>query len=159
MPIQEPGSAWSGRVRPRAALLPALWCTSVLLLGGCATIFPRQYSAVDHLAFLTRALDADAKGREALWRNYGHGDTSDDTQLRIALLQSVPGHAGYDPAAARMRLDALAAQSPAPLEVAAVARLRLAEMNETVECRNEATELKARLARVVDIERRLDQGR
>ena len=29
-------------------------------------MFPRQYSAVDHLAFLTRALEADAKGREAL---------------------------------------------------------------------------------------------
>lgn len=131
----------------------------MLLLGGCAAMFPHRYSAMDHVAFLTRALDADAKGRETLWRSYGHGDTSDETQLRIALLQSVPGHAGYDPAAARARLDALAGQSPAPLEVAAVARLRLAEMNEMVECRNEATELKARLARVVDIERRLNQDR
>jgi len=129
----------------------------VLLLSGCAALFPRQYSAVDHLSFLTRALDADPRGREALWRSYGHGDASDDTQLRIALLQSVPHHSGYDPAAARVRLDALAGQSPASVDVAAVARLRLAEMGETVECRNEATELRARLARVVDIERRLNQ--
>ena len=129
----------------------------MLLLSGCAALFPRQYSAVDHLAFLTRALDADPKGREALWRSYGHGDASDESQLRVALLQSVPGHSGYDPAAARVRLDALAGQNPAPVEVASVARLRLAEMNETVECRTDATELRARLARVVDIERRLNQ--
>lgn len=122
-------------------------------------MFPRQYTAVDHLGFLTRALDADPRGREALWRSYGHGGSSDDALLRIALLQSVPGHAGYDPAAARVRLDALAGQNPAPVDVAAVARLRLAEMNETVECRNEATELRARLARVVDIERRLNQDK
>jgi hypothetical protein len=153
MPVRAPGSAWSGRARR----WPALWCISVLLLSGCAALFPREYSAMDHLAFLTRALDADARGREALWRTYGRGGATDDAQLRVALLQSVPGHAGYDPAAARVRLDALAGQNPAPVEVATVARLRLAEMNETVECRNEATELRARLARVVDIERRLNQ--
>lgn len=128
-----------------------------MLLTGCAVLFPRQYSAADHVAFLTRVLDADPKGREALWRSYGSGDDSPEARLRVALLQSVPHHPGSDPVAARARLEALAEQNPAPLAVASVARLRLAEMSETVECRNETTELRARLARVVDIERRLNQ--
>jgi hypothetical protein len=79
--------------------------------------------------------------------------------LRVALLQSVPHHSGYDPARAREQLDALASRSPASRDVAMVARLRLAEMGETAACRSEATELRARLSRVVDIERRLNQDK
>ena len=131
----------------------------MLLLSGCASLFPRQYAAADHVGFLTRALDADARGREALWRTYGTGDASHEARLRVALLQSVPHHPGYDPAAARAQLEALAGQNPAPRDVATVARLRLAEMSETVECRDETAELRARLARVVDIERRMNQDK
>ena len=34
----------------------------------------------------------------------------------------------------------------------------VAELGETADCRSEATELRQRLSRVVDIERRLNQG-
>ncbi|MGH8480916.1 MAG: hypothetical protein ACRES8_00465 [Nevskiaceae bacterium] len=130
-----------------------------MLLAGCAAWFPQKYAAEDHVAFLTQALGADAKGREAMWRNYGAGNGSEAEQLRVALLQSLPHHSGYDPAAARERLDTLATRTPASFDVAVVARLRLAEMGETAECRTETAELRQRLSRVVDIERRLNQDK
>jgi hypothetical protein len=114
---------------------------------------------VDHIEFLAQALQADAQGRDAMWRDLVRQDTSDDAELRAALLQSVPGHAGHDAAAARARLDALATKTPAALEVASVARLRLSQLNEGSQCRDEVAALKQRLARVVDIERRLNQGK
>ena len=153
MPIREPDSGWSGRVRP--AILLAL----SLLASGCTAWPSRHPTSVDHLAFLSQALEADGKGRETLWRDQSGEGGSDDAQLRIALLQSLPNHSGYDATAARQRLDALAAKNPASIEVASVARLRLAQMNEGVDCRSEVAELKQRLARVVDIERRLNQGK
>lgn len=129
------------------------------MLGGCAAWSSRHYSAVDHIEFLTQALQSDAQGRDLMWRDLVNRDRSDDSELRAALLQSVPGHAGHDVAAARARLDALAAKNPASLEVASVARLRLSQLNEESQCRDEVTALKQRLARVVDIERRLNQGK
>jgi hypothetical protein len=114
---------------------------------------------VDHIEFLAQALQSDAPGRDAMWRDLVNKDRSDDSELRAALLQSVPGHAGYDVAAARTRLDALAAKNPGSLEVASVATLRLSQLNEGAQCRDEVAALKQRLARVVDIERRLNQGK
>jgi len=114
---------------------------------------------VDHIEFLAQALQSDPHGRDAMWRDLVGQDNSDDAELRAALLQSVPGHAGYDVAEARARLDALAAKNPASLEVASVARLRLSQLNEGSQCRDEVAALKQRLARVVDIERRLNQGK
>lgn len=129
------------------------------LLGGCAAWSSRHYSALDHIEFLTQALQSDARGRDTLWRNLVNGDGSDDSELRVALMQSVPGHAGYNIVEARARLDALAAKSPASLEVASIARFRLTHLNEGSQCRDEVAELKQRLARVVDIERRMNQGK
>jgi hypothetical protein len=128
-----------------------------VLLGGCAALLPRG-TGPEPVAYLTQALAADAGGREALWRGLPSGDDSPSAQLRVALLQSLPLHSGHDPAAARRRLDALASHAGAPHEVAAVARLRLAQMDEIAECRNEADELRQRLGRVVDIERRLNRS-
>ena len=153
MPIRALVSGWSGRVRPAA-----LWLALSLLASGCAA-WSQNMAALDHLGFLTQALEADAKGREALWRYQGGGGTSNDAQLRTALLQSLPNHSGYDPAAAREHLDALASRNPASVDVAGVARLRLAQMGDDAECRSEVTELQRRLARVVDIERRLKPGK
>jgi hypothetical protein len=111
---------------------------------------------VDHLDFLVRAMEADGRAREQLWRDYGAAAGSDDVQLRAALLQSLPDHGGYDADKARARLDALAVKQPVSVDVASVARLRLAQMHENADLRREVTELKQRLARVVDIERRLN---
>jgi len=129
-----------------------------VLASGCAA-WSKNPTAVDHLGFLTQALEADPKAREALWRFHAGGDGSNDAQLRTALLQSLPNHSGYDAAAARRQLDALATGKPTSPDVASVARLRLAQLGESTECHSEVTELKQRLARVVDIERRLNQGK
>lgn len=128
-------------------------------MGGCASWSSRHLSAVDHIAFLSQALQSDPKGRELMWRELSVDERSDDAELRSALLQSVPGHSGTDLTVARQRLDALAVKNPASLEVASLARLRLAQLTENSQCRDEVAELKQRLARVVDIERRLNQGK
>ena len=112
---------------------------------------------MDHVDFLAQAMATDGRGREQLWRDYAHGDGSDDAQLRTALLQSLPDHSGYDPIEARARLDALAVKRPGSVDVGSVARLRLAQLQGDGDCRREVAELKQRLARVVDIERRLNQ--
>jgi hypothetical protein len=130
-----------------------------VLLGGCAAWSSRHYSAVDHIDFLSQALQSDARGRDAMWRELANGGNSDDAELRVALLQSVPGHVGYNAAEARARLDALASKNPAGLEVSSIAKLRLSQLNEGLQCRDEVAELRQRLARVVDIERRLNQGK
>lgn len=129
------------------------------LLPGCAAWSSRHYTAVDHMEFLSQALRADPRGRDAMWRSLPNGGTSDDAELRVALMQSVPGHAGHDVAQARARLDALAVKNPASIQVASVARLRLSQLHEGAQCRDEVAELKQRLARVVEIERRLNQGK
>ena len=130
-----------------------------VLLGGCAAWSSLRYSAVDHIEFLAQALQADAHTRDVMWRALGEPERSDDWELRAALMQSVPGHSGHDAQAARARLDALAAKNPASLEVASVARLRLSQLDEGTECRDEVAQLKQRLARVVDIERRLNHSK
>jgi hypothetical protein len=101
-------------------------------------------------------MEADGRAREQLWREYGAAAGSDDALLRAALLQSLPDHSGYDADKARARLDALAVKQPASVNVASVAHLRLAQMNQDADLRREVAELKQRLARVVDIERRLN---
>src|SRR3546814_12364479 len=45
--------------------------------------------------------------REALWRNVRHQQESSENTLKRALLQSMPGHSGYDPGTARRRLSAI----------------------------------------------------
>lgn len=95
--------------------------------------------------------------REALWRELRRTRESGDTAVKLALLQSLPGHSGYDPGTARRRLSAISYGGDS--EDAALARLRLAEMAElgTVEdCRAEVRDLQQRLDKIVDIERSLD---
>lgn len=157
MPIPEHGSAWCGPARPAG---PALACVLALslLAGGCAA-WPRGGPAADTLAFLSQALEADARAREIMWKDFGALRDTPDAEVRAAVLQSLPGHSGYDLPAARQRLEALGASGATPADTARVARLRLAELGEVAECRAETAELRQRLARVVDIERRLNQGK
>jgi len=150
MPSRERCSGWCGHVRLAAWLLALS-----ALLGGCASWSSRP-TATDHLEFLTQALAADRRAREELWRQVESADGSDDAQLRSALLQSLPGHSGYDLATARTRLDVLAVKQPGSADVASVARLRVAQLNDDSDCHREVAALKQRLARVVDIERRLN---
>ncbi len=114
-----------------------------------------------HVDFLSRALVADGSARESMWRNTQPGKRSQDAQLRRALMQSVPGHSGYDPGAGEAALQLLLNEDP-PSDIIAVARMRLAqlrtELRGAAECRQEVGQLKQRLSRVVNIERKLNQN-
>jgi hypothetical protein len=153
MPILEHASSWPGLAR-----LAALSCVTLTgLLGGCASqpLFDRSRST-DELEFLDRALSGGPATREAMWRDtVAGGHASQEAQLRLALLESVPEHSGSDPAAAQRALRGLLAQSP-PQDIAAVARLRLDELKSNNQCVGETQELRRRLAQVVNIERELD---
>ncbi|MDP3859660.1 MAG: hypothetical protein Q8Q73_18025 [Stagnimonas sp.] len=156
---------------------PARWMplAAALLLAGCAGLptypgmpwadAPSQ-SGNAHLDFLLSAQAADGASREALWqqvRNRARGTPAAD--LHIALVQSLEGHSGYDLAAAERRLRALRALKPAP-EIDAVARLRLTELQDQRQYRQQAesvsrelNDLKRRLAQLIEIERHLDGDR
>ena len=155
MPILEPVSSWPGLAR-RAALS----CAMAGLLGGCATQPFTGSRATDDLEFLDRALSSGSATREAMWHETAAGGRgTQEAQLRLALLQSVPDHSGSDPAAAQRGLRALLAQSPPP-DLAAVARVRLDELRDELkannQCVGENQQLRRRLAQVVNIERELD---
>jgi hypothetical protein len=132
---------------------------AALLLGACASVRPMTNTrAVDDLEFLARAGEASPAAREVLWKETLAGGRGPDNLLRIALLQAVPEHSGYDPAAAQRNLRAVLAQDP-PDEVAAMARVRLYELRSSSQCLGENQELRKRLAQVVDIERQIDDKR
>jgi hypothetical protein len=135
----------------------ALSCVLAGTLGGCATQPPYGGGrSTDELEFLDRALSGSPSMREALWHEtLAGGARGQEAQLRLALLQSVPEHSGFDPAAAQRNLRALLAQGP-PQDLAAVARVRLDELKAASQCVGETQALRRRLAQVVNIERDLD---
>lgn len=139
----------------------ALLALAPLLLGAC-TVGPvhvhRGRDAADHLEFLMRAQTAEASEREALWKAALNAGSGQEAMLRRALLRTVSGHSGYDPAAAESELQGLLAQSP-PAEIGSVVRARLEDLRVMNACRHEVEGLKRRLSKVADIEKRLDQER
>jgi hypothetical protein len=149
MPNPAPVSRWSGRVQ-RTLVSTAIF----MLLTGCAHHLTRSY-AVDDVDFMRRAVEGSGPTREAMWKETQAAERTQNNQLRIAILQSVPDHSGADTAAAQRSLRNLLAQNPPP-EIAAVARLRLSELRSSDQCSVEAQELRRRLAQVVNIERRFD---
>ena len=147
----EPVSSWHGRAR-----LAAFSFGVAAALCGCTAMRPVSNTrAVDDLEFLGRAMDGGGATREAMWKETGAAVHTQDTALRLALLQSIPDHSGYDPAAAQHNLRALLAQNP-PESIAALARVRLNDLRSSNQCVGETQELRRRLSQVVDIERQLD---
>jgi hypothetical protein len=139
----------------------AMLLSATLALSGCAQWggLKIRDDSRDHVEFLAQALAADTSAREQMWRNARLGGNSQNAQLRRALLQSVPAHSGYDPAASESALQGLVDSDPTT-DAAAVARLRLAvlktDVRSAAECRQEVTQLRQRLSQVVDIERKLN---
>lgn len=141
MRIPERGSGWSG-------LLIAV-CTSALLQA-CASL-PMVSGSTAHLEYALRVQEASAAERAEMWSTDSSSGVGTTSRLQRALLQSHPGHPGYDKAAAQAGLEQLAGSEANG--VAPVARLRLAELRAADECRAQVDALKQRLARVADIER------
>lgn len=142
-----------------------------VLLAGCANlpmgegftwVGSTAGSGNVHLDYWMAARASRGGERELLWQR-ARGSAPRNAaagELRLALLQSLDGHSGSDIPAAERRLRGLLARSP-DAAVTAIARLRLAELQESRHWRRQAessdqelAELKARLARLVDIERR-----
>jgi hypothetical protein len=133
----------------------------MLLLAGCATTpwpFAGSVGAQTPANYLVMALAADPKEREALWQAAQHDTAGEMTSLHRALLRSIPGSAIYDPVAAESALQDLLTHDPRA-DVAQVARARLADLHAIAACRSDVDDLKRRLSKVADIEKRLDRER
>lgn len=127
--------------------------SATLGLSACASWSP-LLDPTGEVDYLTRALRADNAAREQMWRGTVPSRGSEEAMLRRALMQSIPGHSGYDASAAEGALQTLI--DDAPPGTASIARLRLAELQADQACRQEVTQLKQRLTRVVEIERKLN---
>ncbi|MGB1559943.1 MAG: hypothetical protein ACPHN2_00445 [Sinimarinibacterium flocculans] len=121
------------------------------LLGGCTTMqsgWP-LYSALD---FWEASVEGSTAERDALWAQA----QAQDSEWRIALLQSLPDYHRYNPMAARRGLEAAVKVDPHD-DVAAIARIRLAELRNGHACRARSAELQERLDRIIAIEKGLEQ--
>lgn len=134
---------------------------ALALTGGCARQPLHVHldaSAVGQSEFLIEALTAEPPAREALWQQAQRDRSGDVAVLRHALLRSVPGHSGYDIAAAESELQAFVGAEPSA-SLALIARARLEDLRAARQSRAELDQLKRRLSKVADIERRQDQNR
>jgi hypothetical protein len=136
-----------------------------LALGACASLqWPdfmrsdREVAPSSPADYLLRALTVDAAGREAMWQAAEHESPGESASLHRGLLRSIPGSSLYDPAAAETALQELVAHNPSS-DVALVARARLEDLHAINACRGDVENLKRRLSKVADIEKRLDRER
>ncbi|SEP75496.1 hypothetical protein SAMN04488038_101388 [Solimonas aquatica] len=144
MPSLARAFAWSGRILVSSTLLG---CAGCLAPGG-------THDTQDSAAFFAEALQATPVQRQRLWTRQRQAPDGSDRALRLALLQSLPGHSGYAPEQAQRRLQALAQGGDAD---AALARLRLDELAQARACSAEQARLQRKLWRLVDIEHTLDE--
>jgi ABC-type branched-subunit amino acid transport system substrate-binding protein len=126
-------------------------------LGGCAQMplsMPSALPSGEHgaLMFWDKAVQAGNTERNAMWRSA----QSPDKAWQIALLQSLPDYTRYDPAAARSGLKKILAENDWD-DVAAVARIRLADLKSDRVCEERVAEFERRLNEVIAIEKRLDE--
>jgi hypothetical protein len=151
MPALVRVSAWSGLL---------LLCS----LAGCASMEPMSWRlpiggpGPEPVEFLAEALAASPPAREAMWQSLRAADPGVDQKLRMALMQSVPEHSGYNRGAAQKRLRKLLSGQLSPGQ-RAVAQVRLNELDSASQCQVEVQSLRQRMAAVVEIERRLNGGR
>lgn len=107
----------------------------------------------DALRFWVSAVEGDAVRREALWREARQSRSGWNT----AMLQSLPDSARYDPDSAEKGLRA-ALKRGLPEDEAALARLRLVDLEGTRQCRDEVAQLRSRMSQIVNIETRIENG-
>lgn len=110
---------------------------------------------VGALAWWSRAVEATPAQREAMLRNA----YQDGSRWRAAMLRSLPGISEEQPPeASREALRALLKRGLRE-EERALTRIRVAELGQAQACRVEASELRTRLSRIIEIERRMGNGR
>jgi len=155
----EHDSSWCGRGLEAARRAPALAGTVMALamaMTACTTWGPvARMSGPDPLTDLADVVGSDPAMREALWLAARKDNATPRAQLHTALLQSVPGHSGFDPGAAEHNLQALLA-GDAPPDVATAARARLAELKASGNCQTRVEELRKQVTKIVEIERKMN---
>ena len=145
MQTREPASSSAGRVRRLGSLLLALMCSA------CVHAPADWVPPLSPLEFWDQAVSGSEVQRELMWRDAQERGV----EWRLALLQSVPGYRRYDPVAARRGLQA-AIDAFGRDDIAAVARLVIADMQADRACEQRTLELKQRLMKVIAIEERMD---
>jgi hypothetical protein len=107
------------------------------------------------LAWWSRAVEANPVQRESMLRNA----RQDRSAWRVAMLRSLPGVSEEEaPAASQEALRVLLKRGLRD-EEEALTRIRLAELGHAQACRAEATDLRTRLSRIIEIERDMGHGR
>ncbi|MFA5938541.1 MAG: hypothetical protein WC809_04220 [Sinimarinibacterium sp.] len=124
---------------------------ALALCAGCANLPEYWRGGGGALDFWAAAVEADEGGRETMWQRARR----DNEPWQLAMLQSLPDYSRYDAQAARRALKQTLATHPKG-EIAALARVRLADLTDQQACETQAAELKHRLDEVIAIERKLD---
>lgn len=106
---------------------------------------------------MVSAVNATPDQREKLWRQYRGSNGSESGRWRIALLESLPSHSGYDLAAAQRDLRRIGARR-GDADLRNLARLRLAELDAQRDMQASNADLQRRLDQIVSIERGLDRN-
>lgn len=125
-----------------------------LVISACAYLPATPDSARPQLDFIAQMTAASPADRETQWQALRTDNSnSGSAELRLGLMQSIPEHSGYDPVAARRRLKTFLTHKPSP-DLAAVARMRIEEIDSNNTCRDELSALRKRMALMIEIERR-----
>lgn len=126
----------------------------ILPMSACAYLPVTSDSARPQLDFIAQMTAASPAAREDQWQAlHTSNDSSNSTELRLGLMQSIPDHSGYDPAAAKRRLKTFLTHRPSP-DLAAVARMRIEEIDSSNTCHDDLSALRKRMTQMVEIERR-----
>jgi hypothetical protein len=153
---RRPGRSPDFRTSRATALRLARVCAMTLALGACTSWGPFVHGGgPDPLTDLADVLGSDPGSRETMWLSARKDNSSPRAQLHTALLQSVPGHTGFDPGAAEHSLQALLT-GDAPADVATAARARLAELKAAGNCQTRVEELRKQVTKIVEIERKMN---
>ena len=107
------------------------------------------------LVWWSRAIEAHPAARESMLRSARQAKSA----WRVAMLRSLPGSPESETAEASQ--DALRAQLRRGLrdEEAAVTRIRIAELGQSMACHSDNIALRARLNRIIEIEKEMGNGR
>lgn len=122
-----------------------------LELAGCAWI-PAQSPKDSHHAAVDRVIAAPRDARQALWESL---NGTHDEALALALLRSLPGHAGHAPSHAREALKTLLEDDAISLTDKRLIRLRLADLQREMYLETELQRREQRLKSLIEIERDL----
>lgn len=122
-----------------------------LELSACAWMpTSTQAATKDHT--VDAVIAAPRESRQALWERLKNNNHE---PFALALLRSLPGHAGHAPSMARDQMQALLDAGKLPRCEQRLARLRLADLQREMYLENELIQREQRLKSLIEIEQDL----